>query len=228
MSTSASPTAVAGRAARLSKKQILSLFGLVPLGVYVVFHLWTNLYSLAGEKAFNERLEATRNSPGFIFLEIFGLGLPILAHTIIGLVELFRSRPNNAAYGYFDNLKYLLQRISAIGLALFIGAHVWLARIRPSITPDEYTVGGHETWAGMHHAYNETVGGLPITLIVYALGLLGVSYHLANGVYTFGIRWGLAISPAGRARMQWLSGVLFVVLLGMSYAAVWGFQPFSE
>lgn len=227
MSTSATPVSAAP-AARISRKQILSLFGFVPLGVYVVLHLWTNLYSWGGPAVFDAQLERTRSHPAFLFLEVFGLGLPILVHTVLGLVEIVRSRPNNVRYGYFDNLKYLLQRISAIGLALFIGAHVWLARIRPSVSPDEFAVNGHETWNGMHHAFNEIEFGLPITLIVYVLGLLGVSYHLANGVYTFGIRWGLALSPSGRKRLQAVSAVLFVVLLGMSYGALLGFQPFTE
>src|SRR4051812_49220012 len=126
------PTAAAEKRAPLvSRKQLLSLFGVVPLGVYVVLHLWTNMYSLAGPAAFNQRLEESRNAPGFLFLEVFGLGLPILVHTIYGVLELFRARPNNARYNTFDNLKYVLQRVAGLGVGFFIAAHVIKARILP-------------------------------------------------------------------------------------------------
>jgi succinate dehydrogenase / fumarate reductase cytochrome b subunit len=212
MSTAAAHSSLSARIVHVTRKQVLTLFGLVPLGVYVVLHLWTNLYSLAGAEAFNKASEGSRANPAFLFLEIFGLGLPLLAHTVIGLMEIRRGRPNNLRYGFLDNLRYLLQRASAIGLLLFIGAHVWRARLAPALE------GRHEDFAGMHEALSE-----PITLIVYALGMLGVSYHLANGLQTAATRTGLVVSEAGRRRMTWLAGTVMVLLLAMSGLAITGF-----
>src|SRR4051794_33487685 len=128
MSTAATAT-TASRIVQVTRKQLLTLFGIVPLGVYVFLHLWTNLYSLAGAKAFNDAVERSRANPAFLFLEVFGLGVPLLAHTVIGFAEIRRGRPNNVRYGFLDNLRYLLQRVSAIGLALFLGAHIYKARL---------------------------------------------------------------------------------------------------
>jgi succinate dehydrogenase / fumarate reductase cytochrome b subunit len=214
-----STAAASARPVGLTRKQVLSLFGIVPLGVYVVLHLWTNLTSLQGARAFNLAVTNSRNHPAFLFLEIFGLGIPLVAHTIIGLIETRRMRPNNARYGFFNNLEYLLQRLSALGLVLFIGAHVWKARL----FPEELTPDGHESWMGMHNGLSE-----PITFIVYVLGMLGISYHLANGVRTAAMRWGLAVSPRGQARAQMVSAGVFVLLLVMSSAAIYGFQPFQD
>ena len=225
MSTTALSAARTVPTGRVSRKQILSLLGLVPLGVYVVLHLWTNLLSWSAaddHRAWNEAVAAGRGNPLTLFLEIFGLGLPILFHTVAGIFELFRARPNNAVYGYFDNLKYLFQRLSAVGLALFIPAHLIKARILPMFTDAGFDASAHETWQGMHEALQE-----PLTLAVYALGLLGISYHLGNGLYTAGLRWGLAISPSGRARLQIISALAFVALLVMSYGALLGFAPMS-
>src|SRR2546426_359901 len=97
-------------------------------------HLWTNLYSLNGPhsiegiKGYDEAVRASRGNPAIVVLEIFGLGLPILIHAFIGLKLLVKMRPNNMRYNRFRNLKYLLQRISALGLLLFLGAHVIKAR----------------------------------------------------------------------------------------------------
>ena len=211
-----STTLTATRARGLSSKQVMSLLGVVPLSVYVLAHLWTNMYSLAGAAAFDARLIESRQSPAFLFVEILGLGAPILVHAWIGVQIILKMRPNNAGYARLSNLRYLLQRVSAIGVLLFIGAHVIKARILPG------TQGTHETWAGMHEALSE-----PLTFTVYALGLLGVSYHLANGLWSASLTWGLTVSPVAQRRMERISMLLFVVLLAMSAAALYGFQPFQ-
>jgi succinate dehydrogenase / fumarate reductase cytochrome b subunit len=140
---------------------------------------------------------------------------------VFGLAEIVRARPNNLRYAYFTNLEYALQRLSAIGLLLFVGAHVWLARISPAIDPANRF--HHETWAGMHAALSE-----PDTFVVYVLGLLGVSYHLANGLRTAAMRMGLVVSRQAQRRMQVFSSVALVLLLAMSGAALYGFRPFLD
>jgi succinate dehydrogenase / fumarate reductase cytochrome b subunit len=211
-------TAVA-RARGLSEKQVMSILGVVPLGIYVIAHLWTNMYSLGGEESFDRALRATRSSPAFIFLEVFGLGLPILAHAWIGLKIIRRGRPNIARYGTLRNLKYGLQRLSGLGVLLFLGAHVIKARIMPAMAS---TGDGMETWRGMH----EALGEMP-TFTVYALGLLGISYHLANGLWGAGLTLGLTVTPAAQKRMEWVSALFFVLLLAMSTLAIYGFHPFK-
>jgi succinate dehydrogenase / fumarate reductase cytochrome b subunit len=218
MSTAAPASISAAPAFRIGKKLVLSIFGVVPLGVYVFCHLWTNLSSLGGAEAFNQALEASRHHPATIVLEVFGLGVPLLVHTGLGVREILRGRPNNATYGYFGNLEFILQRVAAVGLLLFIGAHVWLARIHPALGAAPF----HETWEGMHEALSE-----PPTFIVYTLGMLGVSYHLANGLRTASMRLGLVVSAPAQRRMQWVAAAIMIVLLAMSFGAIAGFKPFQ-
>src|SRR4051812_14565565 len=118
----AAKVAVASGPRGLTSKQWMSLLGVLPLGAYVVAHLWTNLYSLGGPESFDAALRASRSSPAFLALEIFGLGLPTLVHAFFGLRIVFNMRPNNAAYATLRNLKYLLQRLSGLGVLLFLGA----------------------------------------------------------------------------------------------------------
>ena len=212
-----SSATVAPRTRGLTQKQIFSLFGVVPLSVYVIAHLWTNMYALAGASAFNERVRQSRESPAFLFLEIVGLGFPIVFHAWIGMKAVFQMRPNNGHYRRLTNWKYLLQRMSAVGILLFLGAHVIKARILPA------THGRMEDWAGMHEALSE-----PLTFTVYALGLLGIAYHLANGLWLASLTWGVAISPRAQKKMEVASMLLFVLLLAMSGLALWGFAPFQN
>jgi succinate dehydrogenase / fumarate reductase cytochrome b subunit len=201
----------------LTSKQWLSLLGVLPLGAYVIAHLWTNLYSLGGPEAFDTALRNSRSSPVFLALEIFGLGLPIAVHAFIGLRIIFMMRPNNAAYATLRNLKYLLQRISGLGVLLFIGAHVVKARIMPA------AAGTVENWQGMHEALSE-----PVTFAVYVLGLFGISFHLANGLWGFALTWGLSVGPVAQKRWEWISAGFFVVLLALSAGALYGFHPFMK
>ena len=53
---------------------------------------------------------------------------PLLLHTVWGLGRLFTSRPNNLRYGYFENLKYLLQRLASLLLTL-VGAEPLLVSV---------------------------------------------------------------------------------------------------
>jgi succinate dehydrogenase / fumarate reductase cytochrome b subunit len=214
---STSSAAAAHRSSPLTEKLTLSLLGVVPLGVYVVMHLWTNMHSLFGAEAFDAALRESREKPAFIALEIFGLGLPIVVHAWLGIRALLRSRYNNATYGTLRNLKFLLQRLSGLGVLLFLGAHVVKARLMPAAN------GTHETWAGMHEAFCEVP-----TLVVYSLGMLGISFHLGNGLWGAGMTLGLTVGPKAQKRMEWVSGLFFVVLLVMSGLAIYGFRPFMD
>ena len=69
------------------------------------------------------------------------------------------------------------------------GAHLWLAMLQPRL------VEGHaETFADLaEHMHFHAP-----TLVVYVLGILGVAYHLANGLQTFCMGWGI-VSAGGAA-----------------------------
>jgi len=75
-------------------------------------------------------------------------------------------------------------------------------------------VGRPEPFADIAH---EMAHHVP-TLLVYTLGVLGVSYHLANGLHTFAMGWGIATS---RRALRKLQAVIWVVFLGM-LAMGWG------
>ena len=105
-----------------------------------------------------------------------------------------------------------LQRLSAIGVMFFLGAHIWLAMLDPRINthrPEAFAHIAHE----MHHH-------LP-TLVVYLLGTLGVAFHLANGLYSFSMGWGLVVSRRALKRLDVGVIMLFLVLLGMSWGVIY-------
>ncbi len=193
-------------------EKAFSLLGIVPIGIYVVCHLYNNMRSLQGAEGFNQHLLDSRALPLIVPMAVLVIWIPIAFHGIYGLVVMKRSRPNLGRFAFFENLKYTLQRLSGLGLLLFIPAHIYKTRIEPG-------------WLNSTLDFSHMAEGLhePLTLTVYILGILGVAYHLANGIWQFSIGWGLTRTVQGMKRMQFLSFGIFLAVLTMGYAAIWGF-----
>ena len=204
-------TAHGGHAAFFRAK-LGSLLAIAPLGIWAVFHVWNNLSIFKSGAEWQQDVTGHQHPVALAITTIVVLA-PLLLHTLWGLARLRTSRPNNVRYGYFENLKYLLQRLSAVGVMLFLGAHVWEAFLHPRLI--EHQAERFEDIAGAMH-------GEPATLIVYLLGTLGVAYHLGNGIYGFAMSWGLATSRRALRGFEAAGIVLFVVFLAMSWAAIYG------
>ncbi len=195
------------------QRRIFSFCGIVPLGVYVVWHLMNNIYALYGGKAFDARLAQATSSPVYrpaIWLFVY---VPFAIHAMIGLLITFRSKPNPLREFTPRNWKYVLQRVSAIGVLLFVPAHVYKTRIEP------WREGFPIDFAHMHAGMLE-----PVTFAVYVLGMLGVSFHLANGLWLAGITWGVFTGRNGQRRGEWLSFLFGVVLLLLSFGAIFALR----
>jgi succinate dehydrogenase / fumarate reductase cytochrome b subunit len=205
-------TAVGGHSAAYVRSKLASLLAIAPLGVWTVVHIWNNLAAWQGGAAWQAEVTSYRNPLGLAVTTLVVLA-PLLLHTVWGIGRLFTSRPNYPRYGYFENLKYVLQRLSAVGVLGFVAAHLWIAFLQPRLV-EHRAESFQDLAAHMHHH-------LP-TLVVYVLGTLGVAYHLGNGLYGFAWSWGIASTRRSLRGFQTAGIVLFVVLLGMSWAAIFG------
>jgi succinate dehydrogenase / fumarate reductase cytochrome b subunit len=202
----------AGGATSFVLARLASLLAIAPLGVWTLVHVWNNLAVFRGAGAWQAEVTGHGHPAALVVTSVVVLA-PLLLHAIWGLGRLRTSRPNNLRYGYFENLEYLLQRVSAVGVLLFLGAHLWLAFLRPRL------------FEGHAEPFTDLAGEMrhnPPTLVVYVLGTLGVAYHLGNGLYGFAMSSGLAASRRGLRRFQQASIALFVLLLAMSWAALYG------
>jgi succinate dehydrogenase / fumarate reductase cytochrome b subunit len=179
--------------------------------VWTVNHLWKNLTAFQGADAW-ERSVTQYAHPVAEALTLIVVLVPLLIHTLWGIQRLFTFRPDNIAYSYYDNLKYLLQRLAAVGALLFIGAHLWLALLYPRLVQ-----GRPEPFSDI--AY-EMRFHTP-TLVVYLLGTLAVSYHLANGLFGFAWTWGIAEGRRSFRRINVLATITFVVLMCFSWGAIY-------
>jgi succinate dehydrogenase / fumarate reductase cytochrome b subunit len=188
-----------------------SLLAFAPLGVWTLLHLWNNLSAFQGPEAW-EKSVTTYSHPVAQLLTGIVVLLPLMLHTVWGVMRLLTTKPNNVRYGFFANLRYALQRASAVGVLLFLGAHIWLAMLHP-----RFVEGHAEPFSDIAHEMRHHGP----TLAVYLLGTLGVSYHLANGISTFAMGWGLVSSRRGLRNVELVSYGMFAVLLAMSWSVIY-------
>jgi succinate dehydrogenase / fumarate reductase cytochrome b subunit len=211
--SSAVSTSVAPAVSRSAflRARLASFLAVFPLSVWTFFHLW---HALAGFQGADAWQEAMTEYPHPVAEALSGVVvlLPLAIHTVWGIGRLATSRPNNVRYRFYANLKYLLQRLAGVGVLLFLGAHLWLALLKPRL------VEGHpESFADLaeHMHFHGP------TLATYVLGVLGVAYHLANGLQSFCMGWGVVTSRKGLKRLEGVALLVFLLLLGMGWGAVY-------
>jgi succinate dehydrogenase / fumarate reductase cytochrome b subunit len=188
-----------------------SLLAVAPLGIWTVGHLWNNLAAFQGDEAWTHAVTDYPHPLAQLATAVVVL-LPLVLHAAWGVGRLFSMRVNNVRYGYWANLKYLLQRLSAVGLFFFLCAHLWLAMLKPRLQ-----TGHAEPFADISH---EMHFHMP-TLAVYILGTLGLAYHLANGLHSFAMGWGVVTSKRALRQTEWVIMGAFVALLAMGWGVIY-------
>lgn len=214
-------------------RRLHSLTGIVPIGVFLIFHLVTNSSIVWGErlgdggvKAFQHEVDFIHSMPGLLLLEIFGLWLPILFHAVFGFIIGFTGRSNVGRYGYADNWRYTLQRWSGYIGFIFIVYHVATLRWKwnlPFAAAFDPSIASSSTAIALRGGSTDDLVAAVVVGAIYLTGVTLLVFHLANGLWTAAITWGLTISEAAQRRWAWVCAGLGVALMAAGWAAYWGF-----
>jgi succinate dehydrogenase / fumarate reductase cytochrome b subunit len=200
----------ASRRSNFISERLGSALAIVPLGVWTLNHLWNNLAAFQGAAAWQKAVTEYPHP----LAEAITLGivlLPLAWHTVWGLGRIFQTRPNYPRYGYFANLKFILQRVAGLGLLAFLGAHLWLAFLEPRLME-----GRVEPFADIAH---EMHFHRP-TIVVYILGVLAIAYHLANGLQTALMTFGATVTKASLRKWEIMAWAMFLLMLAMGWGAI--------
>jgi succinate dehydrogenase / fumarate reductase cytochrome b subunit len=214
-------------------RRLHSLLGLAPVGGYLVFHLLMNGAILDGLATFQRRVDAIAQlGPSTLFLlEWPFIFLPILFHGLIGLVIVGRGKRNVAAYPYMENIRYTLQRWTGVIAFVFIVCHVfhmhgWL-RYDWWVNLVANPLGGKQFDPEHAATAAAAIRASAWIELFYAVGVAACVYHLANGLWTLGITWGIWTSPRAQrwASYPCLAFGLFLAIVG--FGALWGMITIS-
>lgn len=220
-------------------RRLHSLTGVAPIGVFLLPHLTTNSsivwggalnahkYAEYGADAggvatFQHEVDFIHDLPALILIEVFVLWLPIAYHAILGVYFARSGRSNLERYGYQANRRYSLQRVSGYLGVVFIFMHVSSLRWG-------WTYGGLMPAFDAGHAASTTAAHLQggvfpyANAAFYAICVLALVFHFANGLWTAAITWGLTISKQAQQRWGVVCAGLGIALAGAGMTAVVGF-----
>lgn len=193
-------------------RRLHSLTGILPIGLYAVVHIFINSFAASGADVYNEVAEFLESLPYLILIEIPFIWAPILYHSLYGIYIHATGKPNPFRYTYANNEMYWLQRWSGIVTLVFIGWHFWQTRMANYLydTPIDFDM--------MANIFAD-----PKWVAFYVVGLVGVSFHLANGLRTFMLTWGLVVGTRARVVTAKVAAAFGALFLAASLAAIWAF-----
>jgi succinate dehydrogenase / fumarate reductase cytochrome b subunit len=168
-------------------RRLHSLTGLV-FGGYLVVHLLVNATIAQGGIVYQQQVDKIHSLPFLPVIEWSFIYLPILYHTIYGLWITVTGQPNVTNYPYAKNWFYLLQRISALVIVLFMLFHI--LSLKYGVFQTNYAFDPHHALGTVGRHFDHPF----LVWFVYPIGILASCYHLANGFWTAAITWGLTIS----------------------------------
>jgi len=214
-------------------RRLHSLSGLIPVGAYMTVHLLTNSSILASPQKFQSLVyQIHALGPILPLVEWVFIFLPLIFHAVIGVVIVKGGMPNTGTYPHSSNIRYSLQRATGMIAFVFIFWHVF--HMHGWFHADWWIEGVAKPLNGAnfkpYNAGSTAAQALasPIIWILYAAGILSCVFHLANGLWTMGITWGLWVSPAAQKRADWLAIAFGVGLAFVSMGALTGFASMDE
>lgn len=215
-------------------RRLHSLTGLIPVGAYMVIHLITNASVLNGAATYQGAVYQIHSLGNALWVIEWGfIFLPLLFHAIFGVVIIRGGLPNSSTYQYGANIRYTLQRASGMIAMVFILYHVF--HMHGWFHFDWWMENVAGKWGGAKFApYNatttaaEAVQQSAIVSMFYFVGIVACVFHLANGVWTMGITWGVWVTPAAQRRASHVCLALGLLLLAVSMGAWGGFAFMSD
>jgi len=195
-------------------RRLHSLSGIVPIGGFLAFHLFENYQATRGADAYNEMTRKLQTLPFAVAAEILIIAVPLLFHGIYGLFVTGTASPNPISNKYFRNFMYTLQRVTGVIVFAFILFHYWTTRL--------VQLHDHESL----NLFNQVQAAVanPWIYAFYIAGILSATFHLANGIWSFSIVWGLTVGPQAQRRMMYISFAVFVALSFLGVRSISAFR----
>ena len=195
-------------------RRLHSLSGIVPIGGFLAFHLFENYQATHGADAYNEMTRKLQELPFAVAAEILIIAVPLLFHGIYGLFITGTAAPNPISNKYFRNFMNTMQRVTGVIVFAFILFHYWTTRL--------VQLHDHESL----NLFNQVQAAVanPWIYAFYIAGILSATFHLANGIWSFSIVWGLTLGPQAPRRLMYISFAVVVALAFLGVRSIAAFR----
>jgi succinate dehydrogenase cytochrome b subunit len=198
-------------------RRLHSLSGIVPIGIYLIFHVMlANASVLGGPKRFEGAVAAISLLPPPILLaiECLAIYLPLLFHAGYGFIRVREADLTNPLQNErLGAYLYTLQRLTGVIAFFFIAWHIWTTRVQ------YYFFDAEITFDMMHQIISQ-----PINMAIFLIGALASVFHFTNGIWTFCVTWGITVGRQAQRAVRAASFLLFVVMGGTVLAILMAFR----
>jgi succinate dehydrogenase / fumarate reductase cytochrome b subunit len=192
-------------------RRLHSLFGVIPVGLFLTMHLVVNHLATKGPEAYNDGAHFMESLPFKFFLEIFVIFLPLFYHAVYGIYVAFTAKNNLSRFGLFRNWMFVLQRVTGVITLIFVAWHVWETRVQAALG------------AEVNFDMMAEIVSNPVMLWFYIICIVSAVFHFANGLWGFCISWGITVSPRSQKVSTYVTMGIFVVLAIIGVRAILAF-----
>lgn len=192
-------------------RRLHSLLGIIPVGLFLVQHLVINNFATRGPEAFNAASDFMGNLPFVLFLEWFIIYIPLMFHAFYGVYIAFTAKNNVQRYGTFRNWMFMLQRITGVFLVVFIAWHIYQTRIQKALGVE------------VNYDMMADILSSPFMLVFYIAGVIAATFHLANGLWSFLVTWGITQTPRSQQIVTYITIGVFLILSVIGVQAIFAF-----
>jgi succinate dehydrogenase/fumarate reductase cytochrome b subunit (b558 family) len=189
-------------------RKLHSLSGVVPVGVFLCEHLWTNARALTGQAGFDRGVAEIQALPALTLVEVFGVFLPLAFHALFGVWLLTKGSANAGRYPLARNWMYIMQRVTGVLTMIFVIYHLWEFRLQKWL----FGMDASAFYGTLQAHLSSTAYGVPWIALLYMTGIAAATFHFANGLSTFCFGWGIAITRPAQRRLGWAFAALGAAL----------------
>lgn len=190
-------------------RRLHSLTGVLPVGLFLVFHLFTNAKAIGGADNFNNAVADIRTLPFLTVIEFLFVFLPLLYHGVYGMYIAFTAGYNNGQYTWFRNHMFVWQRITGVITFIFVVYHLWTTRLS----------GNAPSFDMVKHLVES-----PFAFWFMIIGVIAAAFHLVNGLWGFLIHWGVTVGPRSQRVSAYVMGGLWLAISFLGVSALMAFK----
>ncbi len=204
----------AGQGYSFLLRRLHSLSGIVPVGLFLIEHFVSNAFATKGPAAYTKQVELLTSFPFVVGLELFGIWLPILYHSLYGFYVWYRGEVNVGEYPWIGNWLYTSQRWTGAIAFFYMLYHTY-----------------HLRFTGVHllshpaQAFPKVQAEFqnPWIVAFYAVGIIAASWHFAYGLWLFAAKWGITTGENARRRWGYICLGIAVIFIAVGALTMYSF-----
>jgi succinate dehydrogenase cytochrome b subunit len=190
------------------------LTGIVPVGLFLLEHFLSNAEATNGPWAYNQQVKFLTGLPFRLWLEIFGIFIPLAFHAGYGVYIWWRGQNNVVDYPWAGNWGYTLQRYTGLVVFAYVAYHVWFMRFAGVHLVEHYDASFWKVQTELSH---------PLALAAYVVGIIAASWHFGYGIFLFCAKWGIVTGDRAQKRAQVFGIAVAILLTAIGIGSVYAF-----